>query len=159
MHRHGPKQSAGLVLYRQRDSKVQVLLAHPGGPFYALKDAGAWSIPKGEADPGEDLLATARREFAEELGFTPSGDFLPLGSVTLKSGKVVHAWAVEGDWDPSLINSNSFVMEWPPGSGKQREFVEVDRAEFFCIEEARRRINPAQADLLLRLQHLLTASR
>jgi predicted NUDIX family NTP pyrophosphohydrolase len=153
-----PKQSAGLVLYRRRDSNLQVLLAHPGGPFFARKDAGAWSIPKGEAGAGEDLLAAARREFAEELGFTPAGDFVPLGSVTLKSSKIVHAWAVEGDWDPTLIKSNPFAMEWPPGSGKQREFPEIDRAEFFEIEEARRRINPAQAELLSRLQRLLATA-
>jgi predicted NUDIX family NTP pyrophosphohydrolase len=153
-----PKQSAGLILYRRRGSKLEVLLVHPGGPFFARKDAGAWSIPKGEADPGEDLLVAARREFAEELGFAPSGDFLPLGFVTLKSGKIVHAWAIAGDWDPSLIESNSFVMEWPPGSGNQQEFPEVDRAEFFEIEEARRRINPAQAELLLRLDRRMATA-
>jgi len=151
-----PKHSAGLILYR-RGLNLQVLLAHPGGPFYARKDVGAWSIPKGEADPGEDLLSAARREFQEELGFSPDGEFLPLGSVTQKSGKIVHAWAIEGQWDPTLIKSNSFLMEWPPHSGKQAEFPEVDRAQFFDIEEARRRINPAQAELLTRLQqHLLS---
>jgi predicted NUDIX family NTP pyrophosphohydrolase len=150
-----PKHSAGLILYR-RGPNLQVLLAHPGGPFYARKDLGVWSIPKGEADPGEDLLAAARREFQEELGFSPDGELVPLGSVTLKSGKIVHAWAIEGDWDPTLIKSNAFPMEWPPHSGKQAEFPEVDRAQFFDIEEARRRINPAQAELLTRLQqHLL----
>jgi len=153
-----PKQSAGLLFYRRRDGEIQVLLAHPGGPFYARKDLGAWSIPKGEAEPGEDLMAAARREFTEELGFTPSGEFLPLGSVTLKSGKIVHAWAIEGDWDPSLIKSNSFAMEWPPHSGRQSEFPEVDRAEFFATEEARRRINPVQAELLSRLERLLATA-
>jgi len=153
-----PKHSAGLILYR-RGSNLQVLLAHPGGPFYARKDLGVWSIPKGEADPDEDLLTAARREFQEELGSSPDGVFVPLGSVTLKSGKIVHAWAIEGDWDPSRIKSNSFQMEWPPHSGKQAEFPEVDRAQFFDIEEARRRINPAQAGLLTRLQqHLLPRS-
>jgi len=151
-----PKHSAGLILYR-RGANLQVLLAHPGGPFYVRKDVGAWSIPKGEADPGEDLLSAARREFQEELGFSPDGEFLPLGSVTQKSGKIVHAWAIEGQWDPTLIKSNSFLMEWPPHSGKQAEFPEVDRAQFFDLEEARRRINPAQAELLTRLQqHLLS---
>lgn len=149
-----PKQSAGLVFYRRRPA-VEILLAHPGGPFYARKDLGVWSIPKGEPDPGEDLLAAARREFEEELGFKPDGDLVPLGSITQKSGKVVYAWAVEGDWDPRLIRSNPFTMEWPPHSGKQRDFPEVDRAEFFDLEEACRRINPAQAELLTRLQQLL----
>jgi len=149
-----PKHSAGLILYRG-GSNLQVLLAHPGGPFYARKDLGVWSIPKGEADPGEDLLAAARREFQEELGFSPDGEFVPLGSVTLKSSKIVHAWAIEGQWDPSQIKSNSFLMEWPPHSGKQAEFPEVDRAEFFDMEEARRRINPAQAELLTRLEQRL----
>ncbi len=154
-----PKHSAGLLLYRVRDSKLQVLLAHPGGPFHARKDLGAWTIPKGEADPGEDFLATARREFEEELGFRPRGEFLPLGSITQKSGKIVHAWAFEGDWDPKLIRSNSFTLEWPPKSGVQKEFPEVDRAELFDVEEARRRINPAQAELLSRLQRMLAKAR
>lgn len=153
-----PKQSAGLLLYRCRNSKLQVLLAHPGGPFYARKDAGVWTIPKGEPDPGEDLLTAAQREFEEELGFRPPGELRPLGSITQKSGKIVHAWAIEGDWDPSLIKSNPFTIEWPPHSGKQIEFPEVDRAEFFDLEQARQRINPAQAELLARLQQLLTAS-
>jgi len=152
-----PKQSAGLVFYRRRGSSLQILLAHPGGPFFARKDLGAWSIPKGEPDPGEDLLTAARREFEEELGFKPDGAFAPLGSITQKSGKMVHAWAVAGDWDPSLVSSNPFTIEWPPHSGKQQEFPEVDRAEFFDLEEARRRINPAQAELLARLQQLLAA--
>jgi len=150
-----PKQSAGLVFYRRRGPNLQILLAHPGGPFYARKDLGAWSIPKGEPDPGEDLLAAARREFEEELGFNPDGEVVALGSITQKSGKIVHAWAVEGDWDPTLIKCIPFTMEWPPHSGKQQEFPEVDRAEFFDLEEARRRINPAQAELLTRLQQML----
>jgi predicted NUDIX family NTP pyrophosphohydrolase len=150
-----PKQSAGLILYRVRKGKLEVLLAHPGGPFHARKDLGAWTIPKGETDPGEDFLAAARREFEEELGFPPRGDFLPLGSITQKSGKIVHAWAFEGDLDPGLIRSNSFTTEWPPHSGRQVEFPEVDRAEFFAVEEAHRKINPAQAELLARLQELL----
>lgn len=153
-----PKQSAGLILYRRRGLSVQVLLAHPGGPFYTRKDMGVWSIPKGEPDPGEDLLAAAQREFEEELGFKPDGGFAALGSITQKSGKVVYAWAVEGNWDPSLVKSNTFSIEWPPHSGKEREFPEVDRAEFFDIEEACRRINPAQVELLTRLQQLLAPS-
>lgn len=154
-----PKHSAGLILYRRRGSNLQVLLAHPGGPFFARKDLGAWSIPKGEHEPGEDLLVAAQREFEEELGFRPEGDFLALGSVTQKSGKVVHAWAFEGDWDPARIESNTFSIEWPPHSGEQRDFPEVDRAEFFDVEEARRRINPAQTEFLTRLQRYLAESR
>ena len=150
-----PKQSAGLLLYRLRDAQIEVLLAHPGGPFYARKDSGVWTIPKGEVGAGEDLLAAALREFEEELGFAPAGDFAPLGSITQKSGKIVHAWAFEGEWDPGRIRSNTFAMEWPPRSGRQVEFPEVDRAEFFRIEEARRRINPAQAELLSRLERAL----
>lgn len=131
----------------------------PAVHSHARKDLGAWTIPKGEVDPGEEFLETARREFEEELGFAPRGELTPLGSITQKSGKIVHAWAIEGDWDPSLIKSNSFTVEWPPKSGQQREFPEVDRAEFFDVEEARRRINPAQAELLTRLERLLAASK
>ena len=139
-------------MYRVRDGVLEVLLAHPGGPIWAKKDAGAWTIPKGEVEPGEDQLATARREFEEELGFAPSGEFMPLDTITQKSGKIVRAWAFEGDCDPKAIQSNPFSMEWPPRSGKQEQFPEVDRAAFFSVEEARRRINPAQVDLLSRLE-------
>ena len=150
-----PKSSAGLILYRVRDNALEVLLVHPGGPFWAKKDLGAWSIPKGEVEPEEDQLAAAQREFEEELGFSPSGEFVPLGTITQKSGKVVQAWALEGDCDLSSIKSNSFVIEWPPHSGKQQSFPEVDRAAFFGIEEAKRTINPAQVELLSRLQEIV----
>lgn len=150
------KVSAGLLLYRYRDGRLQVFLVHPGGPFWARKDKGAWSIPKGEVGDGEDPLAAAKREFEEETGIKPSGDFVPLESVRQKAGKVVQAWAFAGDCDPRGIRSNSFTMEWPPRSGKQKEFPEVDRAEFFEIEEAKRRINPAQAALLAELQQKLS---
>jgi predicted NUDIX family NTP pyrophosphohydrolase len=154
-----PKSSAGLILYRLRDGALEVLLVHPGGPFWAGKDSGAWTIPKGELGPEEDPLAAARREFGEELGFSPGGDFIPLGSITQKAGKVVQAWAFEGDCDPSRIKSNSFMIEWPPRSGKQQAFPEVDRAAFFGIEEARSKINPAQIELLSRLQEIVPGSR
>ncbi len=150
-----PKSSAGLVLYRVRGRGLEVLLVHPGGPFWARKDAGAWTIPKGEVETEEDLLDAARREFEEELGFSPDGDFIPLGTITQKAGKVVRAWALEGDCDPAGIKSNSFTIEWPPRSGKQQAFPEVDRAAFFGIEEAKRKINPAQVELLSRLQEIV----
>ncbi len=149
-----PKVSAGIVLYRRRDGKLEVLLVHPGGPFWVKKDLSVWSVPKGEPDDGEkDLLLTAKREFEEELGFAPpAGEFLPLGTVVQKSGKIVHAWAAEGDCDTQAIKSNIVKIELPPHSGKFREFPEVDRAEFFEIEEAKKKINPAQAELLGRLE-------
>jgi predicted NUDIX family NTP pyrophosphohydrolase len=150
-----PKSSAGLMLYRVRDSAVEVLLVHSGGPFWAKKDLGAWSIPKGEVEPEEDQLTAAQREFNEELGFAPSGDFVPLGTITQKAGKIVQAWALQGDCDPNAIKSNSFTIEWPPRSGKQQSFPEVDRAAFFGIEEAKRKINPAQVELLSRLQEIV----
>src|SRR5438045_1593487 len=130
-----PKRSAGILMFRRGAKGVEVLLVHPGGPFWAKKDLGAWSIPKGEVVEGEELLATARREFAEELGFAAIGAFLPLGEVKQKGGKTVHAWAVEGDCDAATCKSNTFKMEWPPRSGKWAEFPEVDRAEFFSIAE------------------------
>lgn len=139
------KESAGLLLYRRGDGGgVEVLLAHPGGPIYAKRDEGAWSLPKGEIDEGEEPLACARREFEEETGFVAEGPFLSLGSSRLKSGKTVHAWAFEGDCDPSAIRSNDFEMVWPPRSGKIQRFPEIDRVEFFDLAEARRKLNPAQ---------------
>ncbi len=141
-------------MYRHREGQVEVLLVHPGGPFWAKKDAGAWSIPKGEVDPAEDELATARREFEEELGFLPQGEFIPLETVKLKSGKIVRAWAFEGDCDPRAIKSNTFTMEWPPRSGKKQEFPEIDRAAFFTLEEARKKINPGQVEFLNDLQRV-----
>jgi predicted NUDIX family NTP pyrophosphohydrolase len=140
-----PRNSAGLLLYRIREPKLEVLLVHPGGPFWKNKDDGAWSIPKGEVADGEELLEAAKREFEEETGYLPAGPFVPLTPVKLKSGKVVHAWAVEGDFDLVGFTSNTFTMEWPPRSGKAVEFPEVDQAEFFDLETAKRKINTAQA--------------
>ena len=150
------KTSAGLLLFHGRGAKLEVLLVHPGGPLFRQKDAGVWSIPKGEAAPGEDLLSRARIEFEEELGIKPYGDFVALGSIRQKGGKTVHAWAVEGDLPIGFqLRSNSFTMEWPPRSGARQSFPEVDCAEFFREEEARRKINPAQAELIDRLAVLL----
>ena len=133
---------------------MEVLLVHPGGPFWAKKDLGAWSVPKGEVDEGEDPRACALRELGEELGSglgLSAGDLTELGSVRQKGGKTVLCWAAEGDFDPAELRSNTFTMEWPPRSGKEREFPEVDRAEWFGLEAAREKINPAQAELLDRL--------
>ena len=142
------KTSAGILLYRRKDGKLQFFLIHPGGPFFATRDEGAWSIPKGEIDEGEDPLAAARREFNEETGFSPDGEFLPLAPVTQKGGKTVQAWAIEGNCDAGAIRSNTFRLEWPPRSGTMQEFPEVDRAGWFLLDEAKRKINPAQAALL-----------
>lgn len=131
---------------------------HPGGPFWKNRDEGAWSIPKGEYSMGEDPLAAARREFQEETGFVVEGDFIPLTSVTQAGGKVVQAWAVAGDCDPQKIRSNTFPLEWPPRSGKIREFPEVDRAGWFDLDTARKKINPAQAMFLDELEKLLSGS-
>jgi predicted NUDIX family NTP pyrophosphohydrolase len=141
------KRSAGILLWRGSGPK-EVLLVHPGGPFWAKKDLGAWSIPKGEFDEDEDGLACARREFEEELGSPPPGDLTELGCVRQKNRKVVLAWAAEGDLDPSTVRSNTFTMEWPPRSGKQAEFPEIDRAEWFPLDVAREKLNPAQAEFL-----------
>jgi predicted NUDIX family NTP pyrophosphohydrolase len=146
-----PKKSAGLLMYRVRDGKLEVLLVHLGGPFWTKKDAGAWFMPKGEVEPGEDELGAAKREFQEETGFDPGDELQPLGSVKHKSGKTVTAWAFEGDCDPAALKSNTFTIEWPPRSGKQREFPEIDRAAFFTIEAARAKIHPAELDLVERL--------
>ena len=146
------KRSSGILLYRGGGAALEVLLVHPGGPFWAKKDLGAWSIPKGEYEDGEDALAAARREFAEELGSPAAdGELVALGEVRQKSGKVVTAWALEGDIDADAVTSNTFTMEWPPRSGRTREFPEVDRAAWFGLDEARERILPAQAPLLDRL--------
>ena len=145
-------RSAGLLLFRRVNDELEVLLVHPGGPFWAKRDLGAWSIPKGEHAEDEDALAAARREFAEELGSPPpDGETIELGEVRQKAGKVVCAWAIAGDLDPRQITSNTFEMEWPPRSGRTRAFPEVDRAQWFGLAEARERINPAQAALLDRL--------
>lgn len=148
------KRSAGLLMYRIRN-QPEVLLAHPGGPFWAKKDDGAWTIPKGEIEDGEDPLAAAQREFEEELRFVPVGTFCPLGQVKQKSDKLVEAWAFQGDCDPSQIKSNTFELEWPPHSGKRQKYPEVDRAEFFSLAEARRKINPAQRAFLDALMAML----
>jgi predicted NUDIX family NTP pyrophosphohydrolase len=148
------KRSAGLLLHRRRDGILEVFLVHPGGPFWTKKDAGAWTIPKGEIDAGEDELAAARRETAEETGFTPEGQFVPLPPIRQKAGKVVVAWAVETDCDPAQLRSNVFSMEWPPRSGRMGEFPEVDRGAWFPIEEARVKMLDAQRPLLDALQAL-----
>jgi len=143
-------------MFRRRNKELEVLLAHPGGPFFARKDDGAWTIPKGEAAPGEDLLTRAQIEFEEELGIKPSGNWIELGSIKQKGGKTVQAWAFEGDLpEPFKLKSNTFEMEWPPRSGKLKEFPEIDRAEFFTEEIARRKINPAQTPFLDRLRAAL----
>ena len=142
-------------MFRRRGGALEVLLVHPGGPFFNKKDEGAWSIPKGEVEPGESLLARAQLEFEEELGIRPRGPFRALDSIKQRGGKVIHAWACEGDLEDSFeLKSNTFELEWPPGSGKRRQFPEVDRAVFFPEEIARRKINPAQAELLDRLGEL-----
>lgn len=147
-----PRVSAGLLMYRRRNGELEVLLVHPGGPFFRNQDAGHWTIPKGEPAEGEELLAAALREFEEETGFKPEGAFTSLAPVKQKGGKVVHAWAFEGDCDPTAIRPNSFTMEWPPRSGKQASFPEIDRAEFFGMAAAREKINAAQVDLLEELE-------
>jgi predicted NUDIX family NTP pyrophosphohydrolase len=146
------KRSAGILLYRRSGGEPEVLLVHPGGPFWAKKDGGAWSIPKGEYDDAEDPQACARREFHEETGTELApGELAELGSVRQKSGKQVTAWAAEGDLDPETVSSNTFEMEWPPRSGSRQAFPEVDRAEWFDLETAREKLNPAQTAFLDRL--------
>jgi predicted NUDIX family NTP pyrophosphohydrolase len=149
-------RSAGILLYRITDGELEVLIVHPGGPFWARKDAGAWSIPKGEHDDDEDAQACALREFEEETGTRPpAGELADLGTVRLKSGKQVAAWAVEGDLDADAITSNMFELEWPPRSGRTQEFPEVDRAGWFGLDAARDKLNPAQGAFLDRLRDLL----
>ncbi|MEY4385474.1 MAG: hypothetical protein RLY20_757 [Verrucomicrobiota bacterium] len=145
------KVSAGLLMYRVCDGVFQVLLIHPGGPFWQNKENGAWSIPKGGINPGEDPLAAAQREFTEETGFACVGPFIPLTPIKQKSGKTVHAWAFQGDCDPARVRSINFEMEWPPYSGQKRSFPEVDRAAFFNLGEAQRKIIHAQAALIQEL--------
>jgi predicted NUDIX family NTP pyrophosphohydrolase len=149
-------ESAGMLLFRRvHPTRLEVFLAHPGGPFWAKKDAGAWTIPKGLVNEGESTLLAACREFEEETGIRPTGKFLPLGSIRQKAGKTVHAWAWEGDADPKKTSSNLMKMEYPKGSGKWLTFPEVDRCAWFDSEEAKIFINPAQAELIERLKALL----
>lgn len=150
-----PKQSAGILLYRKINSQLQVFLVHPGGPFFKNKDAGVWSIPKGEFLDDEDALVAAKREFKEETGHAIEGNFIPLNAVTLKSGKIVHAWAIEGDIDDKTIFSNLFEMEWPPKSGKKQSFPEIDKAGWFAIDEAKIKLNAAQVGFIENLDVIL----
>lgn len=149
------KHSAGILLYRRVPHGLEFLLVHPGGPFWARKDDGAWSIPKGEYETGEDPLEAALREFEEEIGTRPEGREVPLTPIRQKAGKVVAAWAIEGDVDPVAIHSNTFTMEWPPRSGRMQSFPEIDRAEWFPLDRARTRINAAQLPLLEELAAML----
>jgi predicted NUDIX family NTP pyrophosphohydrolase len=144
-------------MFRSKNDEMEMLLAHPGGPFFARKDEGVWTIPKGEAAPDEDLLTRAQIEFEEEIGIRPHGNWIELGSIKQKGGKIVHAWAFEGDLPNSFkLKSNTFEMEWPPGSGKLKEFPEIDRAEFFRDEVARRKIKPTQVPFFDRLRAALS---
>lgn len=151
------KTSAGLMLFRRRDTEVELLLVHPGGPLWARKDDGAWSIPKGEPDENEEPLSAAIRECAEELGTAVTGAFLPLAPIRQSGGKIVLAWAVEADFDPRMLTSNTFQMEWPPRSGRQQEFPEVDRADWFTPDVARRKILKGQVPLIDELLALVHA--
>jgi len=150
-----PKRSAGLLLFRRVNSEVEVLLVHPGGPFWVRKDEGAWSLPKGEYSAGEDPLLAAKREFQEETGFSVDGDFIALGELRQPGGKIVSAWALERDLDPALVKSNTFSMEWPPKSGKTREFPEVDRAGWFTVSDARAKLLKGQVSFVDRLSEKL----
>ncbi len=149
------KKSAGLLLFREIPGRLEVLLVHPGGPFWAKKDEGAWSVPKGELAENEDPLAAAKREFEEETGFTPDGEMIPLEPVRQPGGKLVYAWAMKGDVDPGALRSNTFSLEWPPKSGRCREFPEVDRAAWFSVEAAGRKIVKGQVSFLAQLQEKL----
>ena len=148
------KTSAGLLLYRDAAGRLEVLLVHPGGPFWAKKDAGAWSIPKGEIGEGEDPLAAAKREFEEETGTRPTGEAIALAPRRQAGGKLVHAWAVRGDLDPAALKSTTFTLEWPPRSGRRQEFPEVDRAAWFTLDEARDKILKGQAPFLDDLERI-----
>ena len=150
------KKSAGLLMYRRRNRVLEVFLVHPGGPFWAKKDVGSWSIPKGEYAPEEDPFGVAKREFLEETSFKASGEFIPLTPLRQPSGKIITAWAFEGDCDASSIKSNTFMIEWPPRSGRQQEFPEVDRAGWFPIPVAKEKINKGQAGFLDELNQILT---
>lgn len=147
--------SAGILMYRLTGRTLEVLLVHPGGPFWTRKDLGSWFVPKGELGSNEDPLTAAQREFKEETGIDVAGPFMPLGEAKHKSGKTVVAWAIEGDWDTSRLQSNTFTMEWPPRSGQQRQFPEIDRAEFFPLAQARLKIHEAESVFLDRVVELL----
>jgi len=153
-----PKLSAGILLFRRGPTDIQVMLVHPGGPFWAKKDEGAWSIPKGLAGEGEDLLAAAKREFLEETGMPVEGEFLDLGAHKQPGGKTVVVWAHEGDFDPTLLRSNTFTLEWPPRSGRMAEFPEVDRAAWHSIDEALMKINKGQKPIIAALEALVLRS-
>src|SRR4051812_3389857 len=158
-HDRGSMRSAGLLLYRCGEEGYEVFLVHPGGPYWAKRDSGAWSIPKGVLEPGEEPLDAARREFVEETGFTPpSGPFDPLGSIAQPSGKIVEVWSAPGDCDPGALRSQSITLEWPPRSGRRRSFPEVDRAAWFGFQEAHRRILPGQQGFLTELKRRLQAT-
>jgi predicted NUDIX family NTP pyrophosphohydrolase len=152
------KVSAGILVFRRRPSGLEVMLAHPGGPFWAKKDLGAWSIPKGLADEGEALLDAAKREFLEETGMAVNGEFLDLGAHKQPSGKTIAAWACEGDFDPALLKSNTFTVEWPPRSGRMAEFPEVDRAAWFSIAEALEKIGNGQKPIVVALEAAMVRS-
>jgi predicted NUDIX family NTP pyrophosphohydrolase len=147
-----PEVSAGVLLFRRHSAGVEVMLVHPGGPFWVKKDAGAWSIPKGLVDEGEDLLEAAKREFLEETGMTVDGEFLDLGAHKQPGGKTIVAWACEGDFDPALLKSNTFTLEWPPRSGRIVEFPEIDRAAWYSIDEAFMKINKGQKPIIAALE-------
>ena len=153
------KRSAALLVYKMTPDGIQVFLVHPGGPFWAKKDLGAWSIPKGEFDETEDGLVAAKREFAEEVGQVVDGDFIALTPVKQRGGKIVHTWAVEGEVDEAAIKSNEFEMEWPPRSGRKARFPEIDRGQWFPVAEAARRILPAQAPILEELVAMAAKGR
>lgn len=154
-----PERSAGLLLYRLRGVHPELLLVHPGGPFWAKKDAGAWSIPKGLMEAGEDALAAARREFAEETGYAPEGEAFPLGAFKQPSGKVVTAFAMEGDFDPAGLRSNMFEIEWPPRSGRLAEFPEADRGGWFTPDQAVEKLTKGQAPIVAALLQALLERR
>jgi predicted NUDIX family NTP pyrophosphohydrolase len=150
------KNSAGVLMYRWREKRLEVFLVHPGGPFWAKKDSGSWSIPKGEFAVGEDALAAAQREFREETGLAVVGVFTPLTPIRQTGGKTVHAWVIEGDCDSNVIKSNTYSMEWPPKSLRFQDFPEVDRADWFTIDSAKKKIVKGQVGLLEELQRILT---
>lgn len=153
------KRSAGLLLYRFRGGAMEVFLVHPGGPFWASKDLGVWSIPKGEFEPGEDPLEAARREFEEETGHQAAGEFRELKPVRQAGGKIVYAWALRGDCDPQAVSSNTFTIEWPPRSGRRQQFAEIDRAGWFALDVAKKKILKGQRDLLEQLERDTSLSR